>query len=83
MALASGGGTSEPAARGAGDTSLLTSAATWPLKRYGRFLPPTDSDAEGQNTSSWKVTGGTGRAGCLVLLKLAPVGSKCPLCCKR
>uniref|UniRef100_A0A8D0ELN3 REC114 meiotic recombination protein n=1 Tax=Strix occidentalis caurina TaxID=311401 RepID=A0A8D0ELN3_STROC len=40
---------------GAGDTSLLGSATTWPLKRYGRFLPPTEGDYEGQNTSSWKV----------------------------
>ncbi|XP_048173369.1 meiotic recombination protein REC114 isoform X2 [Corvus hawaiiensis] len=37
----------------AGDTSLLGSATTWPLKRYGRFLPPKDGDDEGQNTS-WK-----------------------------
>ncbi|NXF69647.1 RE114 protein, partial [Ciccaba nigrolineata] len=40
---------------GAGDTSLLGSATTWPLKRYARFLPPTEGDYEGQNTSSWKV----------------------------
>lgn len=64
MAAAGGRRSSEPgqtsAPGGAGDTSLLGSATTWPLKRYGRFLPPTDSDDEGQNTSSWKVKGGAG-----------------------
>ncbi|XP_035755387.1 meiotic recombination protein REC114 [Egretta garzetta] len=50
-----------------GDTSLLTSATTWPLKRYGRFLPPTDSDVEGQNTSSWKVFESNEESGHLIL----------------
>ncbi|NXE80824.1 RE114 protein, partial [Cochlearius cochlearius] len=67
MAVAGGGGTSEPAAGGAGGTSLLTSATTWPLKRYGRFLPPTDSDVEGQNTSSWKVFESNEESGHLIL----------------
>ncbi|NXY86122.1 RE114 protein, partial [Alcedo cyanopectus] len=52
------GGSSQAAQASApvpsGDTSLLGSARTWPLKRYGRFLPPTDDDGEGQNIS-WKV----------------------------
>uniref|UniRef100_A0A8C6JR23 Uncharacterized protein n=1 Tax=Melopsittacus undulatus TaxID=13146 RepID=A0A8C6JR23_MELUD len=44
MAAAAGGGCgSEPGPGSApGDTSLLGSATTWPLKRYGRFLPTTD-----------------------------------------
>ncbi|XP_027744698.1 meiotic recombination protein REC114 isoform X2 [Empidonax traillii] len=57
MAAAGGVRGSDPgpgsAPGGAGDTSLLGSAKTWPLKRYGRFLPPRDGDDEGQNTS-WK-----------------------------
>ncbi|KGL88422.1 Meiotic recombination protein REC114-like, partial [Charadrius vociferus] len=52
---------------GAGDTSLLGSATTWPLKRYGRFLPPTDSDDEGQSTSSWKVFESSEESGHLIL----------------
>lgn len=55
MAAAGGGG---------GSSSLLGSATTWPLKRYGRFLPPAESDDEGQNTSSWKVRGGAAWCGC-------------------
>ncbi|KAM6301765.1 meiotic recombination protein REC114 [Podargus strigoides] len=51
---------------GAGDTSLLSSATTWPLKRYGRFLPPTDGDEE-QNTSSWKVFESNEESGHLLL----------------
>ncbi|NWH51034.1 RE114 protein, partial [Fregata magnificens] len=51
----------------AGDTCLLGSATTWPLKRYGRFLPPTDSDDEGQNTSSWKVFESNEESGHLIL----------------
>ncbi|NXM25314.1 RE114 protein, partial [Oxyruncus cristatus] len=51
---------------GAGDTSLLGSATTWPLKRYGRFLPPRDGDDEGQNTS-WKVFESNEESGPLVL----------------
>ncbi|NXA08765.1 RE114 protein, partial [Sapayoa aenigma] len=51
---------------GAADTSLLGSATTWPLKRYGRFLPPTAGDVEGQNTS-WKVFESNEESGPLVL----------------
>ncbi|KAI6077966.1 Meiotic recombination protein REC114 isoform X3 [Aix galericulata] len=36
-----------------GGNSLAGSASTWPLKRYGRFLPPTDGDEE-QTASSWQ-----------------------------
>ncbi|NWI54543.1 RE114 protein, partial [Calyptomena viridis] len=50
----------------AGDTSLLGSATTWPLKRYGRFLPPTDGDVEGRNTS-WKVFESNEESGPLIL----------------
>ncbi|XP_064245370.1 meiotic recombination protein REC114 [Passer domesticus] len=50
----------------AGDTSLLGSATVWPLKRYGRFLPPKDGDDEGQNTS-WKVFESNEESGPLVL----------------
>ncbi|KAM6388031.1 meiotic recombination protein REC114 [Pluvialis apricaria] len=71
MAVAGGGRSSEQgqtsAPGGAGDTSLLGSATTWPLKRYGRFLPPTDSDDEGQNTSSWKVFESNEESGHLIL----------------
>ncbi|NXJ10159.1 RE114 protein, partial [Odontophorus gujanensis] len=35
-----------------GGSSLLASSATWPLKRYGRFLPPEDCEQSGD---SWKV----------------------------
>ncbi|XP_032846271.2 meiotic recombination protein REC114 [Tyto alba] len=52
---------------GSGDTSLLGSARTWPLKRYGRFLPPTDGEDEGQNTSSWKVFESNEESGHLIL----------------
>ncbi|NXS54734.1 RE114 protein, partial [Brachypteracias leptosomus] len=51
----------------AGDTSLLSSATTWPLKRYGRFLPPRDGDDERQNTSSWKVFESNEESGHLIL----------------
>ncbi|NXP04286.1 RE114 protein, partial [Thinocorus orbignyianus] len=50
-----------------GATSLLGSATTWPLKRYGQFLPPTDGDSEGQNTSSWKVFESNEESGHLIL----------------
>ncbi|XP_068000447.1 meiotic recombination protein REC114 [Melanerpes formicivorus] len=50
----------------AGDASLLGSARTWPLKRYGRFLPPRDGDSEGQNTS-WKVFESSEESGHLTL----------------
>ncbi|NXH70748.1 RE114 protein, partial [Hydrobates tethys] len=52
---------------GSGDTSLLGSATTWPLKRYGRFLPPMDCDDEGLNTSSWKVFESNEESGHLIL----------------
>ncbi|NWS59522.1 RE114 protein, partial [Chunga burmeisteri] len=71
MAVAGGGRSSEPgqasAPGGTGDASLLGSATTWPLKRYGRFLPPTDGDDEGQNTRSWKVFESNEESGHLIL----------------
>ncbi|NXO73389.1 RE114 protein, partial [Phainopepla nitens] len=70
MAAAGGARGSEPglasAPGSAGDTSLLGSATMWPLKRYGRFLPPKDGDDEGQNTS-WKVFESNEESGPLVL----------------
>ncbi|NXJ99418.1 RE114 protein, partial [Corythaixoides concolor] len=70
-AAAGGGRSSEPgqasALGGCGGTSLLASATTWPLKRYGRFLPPTDGDDGGQNTSSWKVFESNEESGQLIL----------------
>ncbi|NWV62370.1 RE114 protein, partial [Malurus elegans] len=70
MAAAGGVRGSEPgpgsAPGSAGDTSLLGSAATWPLKRYGRFLPPKGGDDERQNTS-WKVFESNEESGPLVL----------------
>ncbi|NXB71336.1 RE114 protein, partial [Donacobius atricapilla] len=70
MAAAGGVRGSEPgpasAPGSAGDTSLLGSATVWPLKRYGRFLPPKDGDDEGQNTS-WKVFESKEESGPLVL----------------
>uniref|UniRef100_A0A8C4V1R9 REC114 meiotic recombination protein n=1 Tax=Falco tinnunculus TaxID=100819 RepID=A0A8C4V1R9_FALTI len=71
MAEKGGGGSCQPgqasAPGGGGDTSLLSSATTWLLKRYGRFLPPTDHDYEGQNTSSWKVFESNEESGSLIL----------------
>ncbi|NXW93941.1 RE114 protein, partial [Alopecoenas beccarii] len=52
---------------GGGSSSLLGSATTWPLKRYGRFLPPAEGDDEGQNTSSWKVFESNEESGHLIL----------------
>ncbi|XP_050568885.1 meiotic recombination protein REC114 isoform X4 [Cygnus atratus] len=49
-----------------GGGSLLGSASTWPLKRYGRFLPPTDSDEE-QTASSWQVFESNEESGHLIL----------------
>ncbi|NXG48170.1 RE114 protein, partial [Psilopogon haemacephalus] len=49
-----------------GDTSLFGSATTWPLKRYGRFLPPRDGEHEEQNTS-WKVFESNEESGHLIL----------------
>ncbi|NXD38037.1 RE114 protein, partial [Copsychus sechellarum] len=70
MAAAGGVRGSEPgvasAPGSAGDTSLLGSATVWPLKRYGRFLPPKDGDDEGQSTS-WKVFESNEESGPLVL----------------
>ncbi|NXE21321.1 RE114 protein, partial [Ardeotis kori] len=70
-AMAGWGRSSQPgqasAPGGAGDTSLLGSATTWPLKRYGRFLPPRDVDDEEQNTSSWKVFESNEESGHLIL----------------
>ncbi|NXG57097.1 RE114 protein, partial [Hemiprocne comata] len=56
-----------PGAVGVGGASLLGSATTWPLKRYARFLPPTDGDDEGENTSSWKVLESNEESGHLIL----------------
>ncbi|NWU66069.1 RE114 protein, partial [Pterocles burchelli] len=71
MAAAGGGRSSQPgpgsAPGGAANTSFLGSATTWPLKRYGRFLPPRDGDDGGQNTSSWKVFESSEESGHLVL----------------
>ncbi|NXX79073.1 RE114 protein, partial [Urocolius indicus] len=61
-----GGGRSSAPGR-AGHSFLLGSAATWPLKRYGRFLPPVDGAEEGQNTSSWKVFESNEDSGHLIL----------------
>ncbi|NWH26017.1 RE114 protein, partial [Grus americana] len=63
MAVAGGGCTSEPGQA----SSLLCSATTWPLKRYGRFLPPKEGEDEGQNTSSWKVFESNEESGHLIL----------------
>ncbi|NWS88451.1 RE114 protein, partial [Toxostoma redivivum] len=41
-------------------------ATVWPLKRYGRFLPPKDGDDEGHSTS-WKVFESNEESGPLVL----------------
>lgn len=41
---------------GAGSSSLLASATTWPLKRYGRFLSPTDKEDGERSDRSWQVT---------------------------
>ncbi|KAM4661642.1 meiotic recombination protein REC114 [Amazona ochrocephala] len=68
MAVAGGGRGSEPGQGSApGDTSLLGSATTWPLKRYGRFLPLTDHNYEGQNAASWKVFESNEESGHLIL----------------
>ncbi|KAM9181602.1 meiotic recombination protein REC114 [Mergus octosetaceus] len=49
-----------------GGGSLSGSASTWPLKRYGRFLPPTDGDEE-QTASSWQVFESNEESGHLIL----------------
>ncbi|NWI69873.1 RE114 protein, partial [Todus mexicanus] len=75
MAVPGGGGRLEPgrasapgpAGNTSRDTSLLGSATTWPLKRYGRFLPPRDDGDEGQNASSWKVFESNEESGPLIL----------------
>ncbi|NWR85319.1 RE114 protein, partial [Furnarius figulus] len=56
---------SAPGPGPAGDTSLQGSATTWPLRRYGRFLPPSDGE-DGTNTS-WKVFESNEESGPLVL----------------
>uniref|UniRef100_A0A8C3CM56 REC114 meiotic recombination protein n=1 Tax=Cairina moschata TaxID=8855 RepID=A0A8C3CM56_CAIMO len=53
-------------AAGGGGGSLSGSASTWPLKRYGRFLPPTDGDEE-QTASSWQVFESNEESGHLIL----------------
>ncbi|XP_065544163.1 meiotic recombination protein REC114 isoform X2 [Lathamus discolor] len=67
--MAAGGGRGSAPGQGSapGDTSLLASATTWPLKRYGRFLPPADRDEEGQNAASWKVFESNEESGHLIL----------------
>uniref|UniRef100_G1MT86 REC114 meiotic recombination protein n=1 Tax=Meleagris gallopavo TaxID=9103 RepID=G1MT86_MELGA len=52
---------------GAGGTSLLASATTWPLKRYGRFLSPTDSEDGERSGHSWKVFESNEESGHLIL----------------
>ncbi|XP_040562347.1 meiotic recombination protein REC114 isoform X1 [Gallus gallus] len=52
---------------GAGSTSLLASATTWPLKRYGRFLSPTDSEDGERSGHSWKVFESNEESGHLIL----------------
>ncbi|XP_068551343.1 meiotic recombination protein REC114 isoform X1 [Anas acuta] len=53
-------------AAGGGGGSLSGSASTWPLQRYGRFLPPTDGDEE-QTASSWQVFESNEESGHLIL----------------
>ncbi|NXA33049.1 RE114 protein, partial [Eudromia elegans] len=48
-------------------TSLLGSATTWPLKRYGRFLPPSDRADEEQRGTSWKVFESNEESGHLII----------------
>ncbi|XP_068814890.1 meiotic recombination protein REC114 isoform X2 [Struthio camelus] len=53
---------------GADTTSLLDSATTWPLKRYGRFLPPADDDDDEERSgASWKVFESNEESGHLIL----------------
>ncbi|XP_010223406.1 PREDICTED: meiotic recombination protein REC114 [Tinamus guttatus] len=52
---------------GSDTTSLLGSATTWPLKRYGRFLPPSDGDDEEQRGTSWKVFESNEESGYLIV----------------
>ncbi|KFP72265.1 Meiotic recombination protein REC114-like, partial [Acanthisitta chloris] len=47
-------------------TSVLGSSRTWPLQRYGRFLPPREEEDEGQNIS-WKVFESNEESGPLTL----------------
>nr|XP_025971271.1 meiotic recombination protein REC114 [Dromaius novaehollandiae] len=56
-----------PGGADANATSLLGSATTWPLKRYGRFLPPADGDDEGRSGTSWKVFESNEESGHLIL----------------
>ncbi|XP_069722869.1 meiotic recombination protein REC114 [Phaenicophaeus curvirostris] len=50
-----------------GDASLLASASTWPLKRYGRFQPPAERGGGGHGASSWKVFESNEESGHLIL----------------
>ncbi|XP_072201830.1 meiotic recombination protein REC114 [Excalfactoria chinensis] len=59
------GTTGQPS--GAGSSSLLTSATTWPLKRYGRFLSPTDNEDGERSGHSWKVFESNEESGHLIL----------------
>ncbi|KAM9124769.1 meiotic recombination protein REC114 isoform 1-T1 [Pangshura tecta] len=69
--------TSEPAdtvpcflpeqARDAGTVSPLSSAETWPLKRYGRFVSPGDPPCGAGASVSWKVLESDEESGHLIL----------------
>ncbi|XP_034639616.1 meiotic recombination protein REC114 [Trachemys scripta elegans] len=69
--------TSEPAgtlpcsvpeqARGAGTVSPLSSAETWPLKRYGRFVSPGAPPCGAGASASWKVLESNEESGHLIL----------------
>uniref|UniRef100_A0A8C2T6Y8 REC114 meiotic recombination protein n=1 Tax=Coturnix japonica TaxID=93934 RepID=A0A8C2T6Y8_COTJA len=52
---------------GAGSSSLLASATTWPLKRYGRFLSPTDKEDGERSDRSWQVFESNEESGHLIL----------------
>ncbi|XP_071611377.1 meiotic recombination protein REC114 [Heliangelus exortis] len=67
MAAAAAAAGAGGAGSGPGGASLLGSATTWPLKRYGRFLPPRESEGYGQNISSWKVFESNEESGHLTL----------------
>ncbi|NWU93540.1 RE114 protein, partial [Upupa epops] len=48
-------------------SSFLGSATTWPLKRYGRFLPAKGNEEGRQSDSSWKVFESNEESGQLIL----------------
>ncbi|KAH1184264.1 hypothetical protein KIL84_014880 [Mauremys mutica] len=54
-------------ARGAGTASSLSSAETWPLKRYGRFVSPGDPPCGAGASVSWKVLESNEESGHLIL----------------